>query len=179
MAEAIAHYERALKTAPSHTEAHVNLGNALVQQGRFDEAMAHYRTALAIQPHNEEIYGNIGNAHCAQAGALNSQGRTRESIAHYRAALQALPECAEALNNLAWILAANADPGVRNGPEAVELAEHACRLAEYKQPLMVGTLAAAYAEAGRFAESRGDSGKGRYCSRSRPISLQWRPGTGD
>ena len=33
------------------------------------------------------------------------------------------------------------------------LAERACKLTEYKQPIMVGTLAAAYAEAGRFAEA--------------------------
>jgi hypothetical protein len=33
------------------------------------------------------------------------------------------------------------------------LAEHACLLSDYKQPLLVGTLAAAYAEAGRFAEA--------------------------
>ena len=41
----------------------------------------------------------------------------------------------------------------RNGPEAVSLAEHACQLTDYKQPMLVGTLAAAYAEAGRFAEA--------------------------
>ena len=57
------------------------------------------------------------------------------------------------LNNLAWILAASADPQVRNGPEAVLLAERACKLTDYKKPLLVGTLAAAYAEAGRFPEA--------------------------
>ena len=87
------------------------------------------------------------------AGVLSAQGRTREAIAHYRAALQTRPDLPEALNNLAWILAANADPQVRNGPEAVALAERACQLTDSKQALLVGTLAAAYAEAGRFAEA--------------------------
>jgi hypothetical protein len=59
----------------------------------------------------------------------------------------------EALNNFAWLLAANHDPVVRNGTEAVTLAEHACKLSEYKMPVLVGTLAAAYAEAGRYAEA--------------------------
>jgi tetratricopeptide (TPR) repeat protein len=63
------------------------------------------------------------------------------------------PDLPEALNNLAWILAANPDPQVRNGPEAVVLAERACELSKYERPIMVGTLAAAYAEAGRFAEA--------------------------
>ena len=68
-------------------------------------------------------------------------------------ALKALPDFPEALNNLAWLLAANPDPQVRNGHEAVNLAERACKLTEYKQPIMIGTLAAAYAEAGRFPEA--------------------------
>src|SRR5208282_4046607 len=66
---------------------------------------------------------------------------------------QAQPDWPESLNNLAWILAANPDSQVRNGAEAVALAERACKLTEYKQPIMVGTLAAANAEAGRFPEA--------------------------
>jgi Flp pilus assembly protein TadD len=57
------------------------------------------------------------------------------------------------LNNLAWILAAHADPEVRNGAEAVRLAEQACELTGFKEATMVGTLGAAYAEAGRFEQA--------------------------
>jgi hypothetical protein len=57
------------------------------------------------------------------------------------------------LNNLAWILAANPDAEIRNGPEAIRLAEQACQLTGYKGPMLVGTLSAAYAEAGRFDEA--------------------------
>jgi Flp pilus assembly protein TadD len=42
---------------------------------------------------------------------------------------------------------------VRNGAEAVQLAEKACQLTEYKETMLVGTLAAAYAEAGRFSNA--------------------------
>jgi hypothetical protein len=59
----------------------------------------------------------------------------------------------EALNNLAWLLAANRDAAVRNGAEAVNLAERACKLSDYKTPVFIGTLAAAYAEAGRFGDA--------------------------
>jgi len=58
-----------------------------------------------------------------------------------------------ALNNLAWVLATCPDAGLRNGPEAVRLAGHACELTHYGRPLFIGTLAAAYAEAGRFPEA--------------------------
>ena len=59
----------------------------------------------------------------------------------------------EALNNLAWILAANSSDALRNGAEAVRLAERACELSEHREPVLLGTLAAAYAEAGRFGEA--------------------------
>ena len=38
-------------------------------------------------------------------------------------------------------------------PEAVRFAEKACQLTDYRVITMVGTLAAAYAEAGRFEEA--------------------------
>jgi hypothetical protein len=42
---------------------------------------------------------------------------------------------------------------VRDGKEAVRLAEQACELTGHKRPLFLGTLSAAYAEAGRFDEA--------------------------
>ena len=54
------------------------------------------------------------------------------------------------LNNLAWLLATCPDAAFRNGREAVRLAARACELTQYAQPLLMGTLAAAQAEAGDF-----------------------------
>ena len=56
----------------------------------------------------------------------------------------------EALNNLAWILATTPDAEFRDGPEAVKLAEHSCEKSSWKETIPIGTLAAAYAEAGDF-----------------------------
>ena len=56
-------------------------------------------------------------------------------------------------NNLAWSLATDPESKNRDGGRAVKLAEDACQQTQYKQTIMVGTLAAAYAEAGRFEES--------------------------
>lgn len=56
-------------------------------------------------------------------------------------------------NNLAWSLATDPDPAKRDGARAVALAEDACRRMVQRQTVMVGTLAAAYAEAGRFEEA--------------------------
>src|SRR5207249_10415894 len=59
----------------------------------------------------------------------------------------------DALNNLAWILATNPGDDLRDGPEAVRLAERACELTQRREPVLLGTLAAAYAETGRFTDA--------------------------
>src|SRR5207247_10030064 len=60
------------------------------------------------------------------------------------------PNSSEALGRLAWLLATHNDPRVRNGPEAVQLGEKACRLTGYAQAQPLNALAAAYAEVGKF-----------------------------
>ena len=54
------------------------------------------------------------------------------------------------MNDTAWLLATSADAALRNGSEAVPLAEHAVQISQAHEPALIGTLAAAYAEAGNF-----------------------------
>jgi len=58
------------------------------------------------------------------------------------------------LNNLAWLRATSPEEGLRNGARAVELARKGCELTQWRQPHVIGTLAAAHAEAGDFAAAR-------------------------
>src|SRR5262249_38225282 len=74
-------------------------------------------------------------------------------VAHLRIVTQLKPDTVEVLNNLAWILASTSNEGIRSGPEAVRLAERACELTQRREPVLLGTLAAAYAAAGRFKEA--------------------------
>ena len=80
-------------------------------------------------------------------------GRSREAAAQYGECLRRDLDSTEALNNLAWILATDPDPQVRDGRRAVELGERAVAVSESKLPLLIGTLAAAYAEAGRVSDA--------------------------
>jgi hypothetical protein len=57
------------------------------------------------------------------------------------------------MNNLAWILATVADEKLRNGTEAVELAVRASSGSQEAPTMFIGTLAAAYAEAGQFEKA--------------------------
>jgi len=63
------------------------------------------------------------------------------------------PDNPAGLNDLAWLCATHPSAEVRNGAEAVRLAERACQLTRRKAAPFLDTLAAAYAEAGRFAEA--------------------------
>jgi hypothetical protein len=57
------------------------------------------------------------------------------------------------LNNLAWILATTKERQLRDGWEAVRLASQAVDLTDRREPVLIGTLAAAYAEEGHFDEA--------------------------
>jgi len=64
--------------------------------------------------------------------------------------LKLAPDDQGVLNNLAWVLATSPDAKLRDGRRAIELAEKACELSEYKLAHILSTLAAAYAETGDF-----------------------------
>ena len=93
-----------------------------------------------------EAHNNLGNA-------LLQKGSVDEAITHFQKALQINPDYAEAQNNLAWVLATCPQASLRNGNKAVELAQRANQLTGDGNPVVLGTLAAAYAEAGRFPEA--------------------------
>lgn len=139
-------FRHAIEVTANNFVAHNNLGNALALRGQTNEAVAHYIEALRIEPNYPDPHGNLGLI-------LASQGQIREAVAHYREALRIDPASAGTLNNLAWLLASHQDPQFRDGAEAVSLAERACQLTGNRKAIMVGTLAAAYAEAGRFTDA--------------------------
>ncbi len=141
--QAIACYQQALQLRPDFAQAHYNLANALFSQGKLDEAISHYQQALQINPHSIETHNNLANI-------LAAQGKLDEAISHFRQALKIEPDCLASLNNLAWILATHPDPKMRDGAQAVALAEHATKLTKYHDPAALQILAAAYAAAGQF-----------------------------
>ena len=144
--EAIEDFRQATQVNPKLAATLDNLGIALAAKGRFDEAIENFRRAIQINPNRPDTFLHLGMT-------LDQMGRTREAVAQYQEALRLNPNLAGALNNLALILATSPDDKLRNGAEAVRLAEHACELTHYTQPFFIGTLAAAYAESGRFPEA--------------------------
>jgi len=146
MDEAIAQLQKAVQLKPDLAPAHLNLGNALLQQGRVEEAIPHYEKALQINP-------GYGKAHSNLASALLRQGKMGDAITHLQRALQLEPKDASLQIELAWLLATCPDASLRNGEKAVSLARQANAGTGGENPAVLHTLAAAYAEAGRFAEA--------------------------
>jgi tetratricopeptide (TPR) repeat protein len=178
--EAADYYRQLIRLNPGLFSPHRFLGNVLATEGNVDAAIEQYRTAVKIRPDDADTHAVLGlmlmqknqldgateqflksnqfqptNAVANYQLALIYQSRRdfQRAIDYYHKTIQARPDMVEALNNLAWLLAANHDSAVRNGTEAVQLAERACKLNDFKTPVLIGTLAAAYAEAGRFGDA--------------------------
>ena len=90
---------------------------------------------------------------CYLGICLHAQRQISQAVAHYTETLRLKPDHVMALCKLAWIRAAHPQAQFRNGPEAVRLARRACELTRHQAPAPLETLAAAYAEAGRFKDA--------------------------
>jgi protein O-mannosyl-transferase len=131
---------------PDADMAHNNLGLALFRAGDMEEAMAHLQKAVELRPDSAHAQNNLANA-------LHVIGSVREAVAHYELSLKLEPGNARTWNNLATLLACSWDASARDGKRAIECALRACQLTGGSNPFTLGTLAAAYAEAGRFQEA--------------------------
>ena len=140
------HYEEAIKLQPNYADAYFNRGNILFAEGRIDEAMADWEKTLQIQPNDADAHTCLGNA-------LLRRGSVKEAVAHYEKAIALAPEDPHSRINIAWVLATAPDASIRDGIKAVEFAQQAVELSGGKDPKFLRTLAAAYAESGRFSEA--------------------------
>jgi tetratricopeptide (TPR) repeat protein len=143
--DAIAEYQKALEIQPAFPEADNNLAYAFLQTGRPDEAITYFQKALEFQQ-TYQVYYNLGYVY-----RRNKMGA--DAVANYQKALQLQPQFVPAQRDLAWMLATWPEASVRNGNQAVVVAGEANRLTGSQDPHILRTLAAAYAEAGRFSEA--------------------------
>ncbi len=141
--KAVADYSQAVRLDAKFAKAYNNRGNAYFRKGDLDKAVADYSQAIRLKPKYAEAYTSRGDAYV-------NKGELDKAIADYNQAIGLKPKDAKAYNNLAWILATCPESRIRDGAEAVGLAERACQLKNYKTPTLLDTLAAAYAEAGEF-----------------------------
>jgi tetratricopeptide (TPR) repeat protein len=187
-AEAIIRFADALRLKPEYTDALGNLKIAVMNLGGPDKATAGVAEEIKQKPDDPLLYFTSGllsleqnhaeeaEAQFARAArlkpddagfqyylatALIQQHKSKEAVYHLEEALRLQPDNGEALNSLAWILASDPRPELRADKEAVRLAEKACQLTQNRQAAFVITLAAAYANVGRFSEAIANVQKAR------------------
>ena len=130
---------------PYDSSLRYTLGLALARKGDFRRTNQ-FAYALLLGPDRVEAHLDFGRV-------LLRLGDAPNGLRHLQEAVRLAPDSPLALNELAWLMATYPDATVRNGPEAVRLAEHACAMTGRRNPELLDTLAAAYAEAGRFPEA--------------------------
>lgn len=145
-AEAEQQYRAAVNAEPNATICNLKLARLLAQKRSVDEAIEHYRIALRNRPEIADAQYQLGQL-------LNDKHDVAGAIGAWQEAVHVKPDWTDPLNDLAWALATQSDAKLRNGSKAVELANHAAELTHRSAPGILDTLAAAYAEAGRYDEA--------------------------
>ena len=146
LSETITHLENTLRIDPNDASVHSLMGVTLLETGRGVESLAELQTAALLDPHDADVQYNLANT-------LMALGQATEAIGHYETALKTNPDDIQSLNNLAWILATWPEALVRDGSRARTLAERAVVLTNHRDARPMATLAAAFAEIGRFPDA--------------------------
>ena len=156
--QAETHYAKAVSLSPTDPKLRRAYAACLVRLGKSDQARRELEEALKLRPQDAQVWFEL-------AEVSSVTGHSRRAVELYEQVIRASPNHLPALNNLAWLLATHPDDSIRDGKRAVDLAQKACELTEWKQAVLIGTLAAAYAEAGEFPKAV--SNAEQACSRAR------------
>jgi tetratricopeptide (TPR) repeat protein len=173
-------FQHNVAVTPENASAHFTLGLGFEHAGETNRAFVEYRVAKIISPGDLQVRSSLANlffqrsqlaaaeteydellalapqdfsAHLNLANVFAVQNRVDEEISELNEAVRLNPNSVEALNNLAWALATSPRADLRDGNRAVQLAQNACELTHFEKTIYIGTLAAAYAEAGKFDDA--------------------------
>jgi len=111
--------------------------------------------------------------------AYGTENQLANAAKYFQKALDQKPDDVALLNKAAWILATAIDPAARDGARAIVLAQHAVDLTERHDASSLDTLAAAFAESGRFDDAVTTESEALTLARARgdrqfPVELEQR-----
>ena len=137
---------KALELGLQPYTAYLWRGAANAELKDYSKALADFSSASQLRSKEPEPFRR-------RAYVFLRQRDYRSATAAFERAAALGPHNYTHCNSLAWILATAPDASVRNGTRAVSLAKEGCELTKWKDPSYLDTLAAAYAETGKFEEA--------------------------
>jgi tetratricopeptide (TPR) repeat protein len=144
--KAVSDFDAFLRLAPSDADGLLSRAGALAELGQIELALADADAAIRLVPSNADAYGVRGKFR-------EDAGDYRLALADYEQAVRLAPDEPLVLNDLAWLLATAPDAQLRDGRRALSTALRAVEIEEAKEWDSIDTLAAAFAEAGKFSEA--------------------------
>jgi tetratricopeptide (TPR) repeat protein len=149
----VALWEDVLAKSPGDPRAHSNLAYLLFERGDIEPALEQFSIAARLDPKSRQVAFEAAKAFNNVATMRVQEGRFEEAIARYREALRYDPTLDAASNSLARLLATCGDERLRDPGESIRLSEASARETGFGDPLVLDTLAAGYAAAGRFDDA--------------------------
>jgi tetratricopeptide (TPR) repeat protein len=144
--EAIDVAQNGLAVSPFDAQLHFTLAEALARKNDFVNAANQFAYASIIYPERTEAPLNLKQA-------LHSLINDSDKLKLLQQMSSIAADAPVLLDQLAWWFSTHPDAEVRNGAEAVRFAERSCQLTNHRSPLLLCTLAAAYAETRRFPDA--------------------------
>jgi len=169
-----------LKDDPKNVAVLIDRGQLLVDMNKADDALADFSAALALQPTSAETYlarsqlytdkKEYGKALVDADEALKLvptyveacvargwnrflTGEFEKASDDFAKAIEMSPKNPAAYNSQAWLWATCPSDKFRDGKKAVDFAQKALDLTQSKDPTIMDTQAAAFAESGDFAQA--------------------------
>ena len=141
--KAIADFDKAISIRGEEASYYNSRGWAYHRKGDHAAAMTDYEMAIKMAPKDPRFINNRGILH-------RDTGKYENALKDHDAAIKLDPSFAPAYNARAWLNSTCTDTKFINATRAVEDAKRACVFTNWRNDIMIGTLAAAYARSGDF-----------------------------
>jgi tetratricopeptide (TPR) repeat protein len=138
-------FKKILQYLP-YSKAYGRLVSIFTMQNKLDEAEFYCRELIKMRP-------AVGDSYFYMGAIFLRKGEYDKVIKYLSKGIKFKPDSPIVLNNLAWIYATCENKKIRNAEKAVQFAEKACTLTNYKSVGNLDTLAAAYASSGNFTKA--------------------------
>lgn len=135
--------ESAIEDKPSAATTRVYLAQVLMQMNQRADAMKQLEKVVELEPKASKVWYQLSQL------ALQ-QSEWAKAVSHLRQVAKLVPNDPTVESELAWILATAPVAAIRDGDQALLLAEKAAQATHRRDSRVIDVLAAAYAETGKF-----------------------------